>query len=297
MEKSDYVHACVRVIKEHLYHWHNNMTIVMVVAGKIQLRVRAKDNMMKSGDILVLNQGEVHKLTAITEDNLVVVISFDTKFCIEACYEFKESIILCNSVEYRNRNTEIYHELQLKLRDLIYEYRTEICNQNIMRKAKEIIKYLCYNFDYISSGETHKRFSDYIIKRNKLLFNRIFLENSELSEMSLKDLSSYLGVSYTYLRIDIIERFGYGFNWLKYTFMTEKAAKMILTTNKRLIDISNQCGFSDQKYLRKYIKIFYECNPSEFRKQYKTQCEKEGYIEIPLEYIMRFCKNFRKLEE
>ncbi|MCT4686130.1 AraC family transcriptional regulator [Vallitalea sp.] len=290
------VHACVRVVKDHLYHWHDNMTVVMVVAGKIKLRVWAKDNIMKSGDILVLNKGEIHKLTAITEENLVVVVTFDREFCLSACCDYKESIILCNSVKYGNRNKERYNELQLKLRDLIHEYGKTSCNCNTRKKAKEIIKFLCYHFDYISSGKNHKRFSEYIIARNKLLYKKIFLENSELSEMSLKNLSSYLGVSYAYLRIDILERFGYGFSWLKHTMMTEKAARMMLTTDKRLIDISNQCGFSDQKYLRKYIKKFYQCNPSEFRKQYKVQCEKEGYVEIPLRYVTGFCENFRRLE-
>jgi AraC-like DNA-binding protein len=249
-----------------------------------------------TGDILVLNQGEIHKLTAITEENLVVVVSFNRRFCIEACFDFEESIILCNSAQYRNKNMKIYYELQVKLRDLIREYGKESCNSKTKEKAKEIIRYLCYHFDYISSGESHKRFSDYIISRNKMLYKKIFLENSELSEMSLKDLSSYLGISYAYFRIDILKRFGYGFSWLKYTLMTEKAARIILTSNKRLIDISNQCGFSDQKYLRKYIKKFFQCNPSEFRKQYKKQSKKEGYVEIPLLYIMRFCEKFRKLE-
>ncbi|MCT4563521.1 MAG: helix-turn-helix domain-containing protein [Maledivibacter sp.] len=297
MRKSRDVHACVRVVKEQFYHWHDDMTIVMVVAGEIKLRVWAKDNIMKSGDILVLNQGEVHKLTAITEDNLVVVVSFDKKFCIEACCSFKESIILCNSVQYRNRNKEIYHELQFKLKDLVHEYGKEPCNCNTKEKAKEIVRLLCYHFDYISSGERHKRFSEYIIARNKMLYRKVFLENSELSDLSLKDLSKHLGVSYAYFRIDILERFGYGFSWLKYTLMTEKAARIILTTNNRLIDISNQCGFSDPKYLRKYIRKFYQCNPSDFRKQYEGQCTKEAYIEIPLKYIIRFCENFKKLEE
>lgn len=297
MRKSRDVHACVRVVKEQFYHWHDDMTIVMVVAGEIKLRVWAKDNIMKSGDILVLNQGEVHKLTAITEDNLVVVVSFDKKFCIEACCSFKESIILCNSAQYRNRNKEIYHELQFKLKDLVHEYGKEPCNCNTKEKAKEIVRLLCYHFDYISSGERHKRFSEYIIARNKMLYRKVFLENSELSDLSLKDLSKHLGVSYAYFRIDILERFGYGFSWLKYTLMTEKAARIILTTNNRLIDISNQCGFSDPKYLRKYIRKFYQCNPSDFRKQYEEQCTKEAFIEIPLKYIIRFCENFKKLEE
>lgn len=297
MQNGNDVHACVRVVKDHFYHWHDDLTIVMVVAGEIKLRVWARDNLMSSGDILVLNRGEVHRLTAMTEDNLVIVITFTRKFCLEASADFEESIILCNTVKYGNQNRKIYHELQLRLKDLVREYGKETCSSNTKEKAKKIIRFLCYNFDYISSGERHRRFSEYIIARNKMLYRKIFLENSELSSLSLKDLSNYLGVSYAYFRIDIIERFGYGYSWLRYTLMTEKAARIMLTTDKRLIDISTQCGFSDPKYLRKYIRKFYQCNPSEFRMEYEKQCKKESYFEIPLKYIMKFCENFKKLEE
>jgi hypothetical protein len=67
-----------------------------------------------------------------------------------ACFDFEESIILCNSVQYGNKNKEIYHELQLKLRDLIHEYGKEPCNCNTKEKAKEIIRFLSYHFEELN---------------------------------------------------------------------------------------------------------------------------------------------------
>lgn len=285
MEKCTGIDVSARVIKNYLYHWHDDMTIVMVASGQVKLRVWAKDNMMEEGDIIVVNRGEVHKLTAITEDNLVIVISFDKKVCIEASFDFEESIIFCNSVQCKNDNKEMYQELKKQLIKFMYVYQKE-GDCNCRERAKEIIRLLCHDFDFISSGIRHQRFSDYIIKRNRWVFRKVFAENGEMSEMNLKEIADYLGVNYAYLRGDIIERFGYGFTWLKYKMMTENAAKMILTTDKRLIDISNQCGFSDQKYLRKYINIFFECNPSEFRKQYKNQKHDNSYMETSYSVLM-----------
>lgn len=295
MAKGRDVEVCVRVIKNHFYHWHEEMTIVMVVAGDIKLRVRAQDNIMRSGDVVVLNRGEVHSVMAITEENLVVIISFRRSFCIEYCSDFEETIILCNSAEYMESNKSTYHELQLQLKDLIYEYGKEPYSAITKERAKQVVQYLCFHFDFISSGKTHKRFSAPIIKRNKMLYRTIFLGNSDLAELSLKDLAKHLGVSYAYFRIYIFERFGCGYSWLKYIPRTDKAARSILGTEDRMIDISNQCGFSDPKYFRKYIKTFYQCNPSELREQYKEQCTKEAYMEIPLKYIVKFCETFKKL--
>lgn len=285
------IHICMKVINDYTYHWHDDLTIIMVVAGEIKLRVWARDNTLTVGDILVLNSGEIHKLTDMTKGNLIVTISFSRNFCLNACKEFRESVIICNSSLYCNSNFEKYYELQKKLKRLINEYGKYLYNSDVKDKAEDIIKYLCYNFDYISVGERQKRFSEYIIARNKMLYRKVFLENGELNDMSLKELASYLGINYVYLRSDIRDRYGHGFSWLKYTIMTENAARMMLSTKKRIIDVSNQCGFSDQKYLRKYFKKFYECNPSEFRKQYKENIEQLGFIEIPLKsnftYISR----------
>lgn len=289
------VHACVRIIKDHPFHWHDALTIVMVVEGSINLRVWARDNIMKPGDIIALNPGELHRLSAITVDNLVIILSFSWEFSLRACKNFVDSIIICNSVQYEKKNPYIYDELNSKLSDMINEYGKPSCLGKVQEKAESVLRHLCYNFDYISVGIDHKRFSNYVISRNKMLYRKIFLENSELTDMSLKALSEHLGINYTYLRTDILKRFGFGYSWLKYTIMTERAARIILCTDKRLIDISNQCGFSDQKYLRKYFKKFYECTPSEFRNKHKVPyCKNDSFVEIPIKYIMKFCEHFKR---
>lgn len=286
--------ACIRIIKDHPYHWYEDMTIVMVLAGKIKLRVWARDNIMITGDILVLNRGEIHKLTAITKDNLIAVISINREFCLGACEDFEESVILCNSVQYGANNKEKYHKLKLKLSDLIYEYGKSIESEEAIHLTKEFVTYLCDHFDYLSVGEGDKQFSQFIINRNKMLYRSLVLESTSLSDMSLKKLSEHLGLNYTHFRTDIIQRFGVGYSYLKYKVMTERAGRMILTTNHRLIDISNQCGFSDQKYLRKYIKKFYECTPSDFRNEYKNRSCKDAYVEIPLNYMTKVNQTLKK---
>lgn len=270
MEKGRAVHACIRIIKDHPYHWHDDMTIVMVVTGEIKLRVWARDNVMKAGDFIVMGPSYIHKLTALTTDNLVVILTFNRALCLDVRSDFLELIIVCNSVKYRELKIEKYHECQVKLNELVEAYGKDWCGSNVMEKSRQLIKFLCYHFDYISVGEKSHRFSDYIIRRNRLLYSKIFVGSCEWANMSLKDVAKELDLNYTYLRTDILERFGVGFSWLRHTAMTEKAAHLILTTDRRLIDISNQCGFSDQKYMRKYTKIFYECTPSEFRRKYKN---------------------------
>lgn len=293
MSEINGIHAEVRVIKNHSYHYHNHLTIVMMVAGIINVRVWARDNIMKAGDVLVINSGEIHKLSAVTEDNLVVVISIQEVVCKEASRNYSRSVIFCNSAQYRHKNPRLYLKLHEHLKEMLNAY-DDIHMHHLKIKTYIVIQFLCDHFDYLSSGENHVRFSDYIIARNKILYKKIFSENGDYRSLSLKEISEELGLSYTYVRTDIIERFGFGFRWLKYTQMTEKAARLVLETDLTLMNIANQCGFSDQKYFIKYFKKFYECTPSQFRKQYKGRNHKDDFVRIPLHHMMLFSKNIKK---
>lgn len=293
MSRINGINAEIRVIKNHSYHYHNHLTIVMMIAGQINVRVWARDNIMKEGDVLVINSGEIHKLSAVTKDNLVVVISIHEIICKEASRDYVDSIIFCNSVQYRHKNPKLYAKLYDHLKEMIYVY--DDTHAHLLRvKTHVVIQFLCDHFNYLSSGENHEPFSDYIVARNKMLYRKVFSENGEYRSLSLKEISEELGLSYTYFRTDIIDRFGFGFRWLKYTRMTEKAARLVLETDLTLMNIANQCGFSDQKYFIKYFKKFFECTPSQFRKLYKDKDHEHDFVRIPLNHVMSFCKNFKK---
>lgn len=154
-------------------------------------------------------------------------------------------------------------------------------------------------FDYLTCGIRLERFSEYVIARYKFLFSETFDYDGKVNNVSLKEIAQCVGVSYAYLRTDIIERFGHGYSWLRYTIMTEMAARLVLTTDRTLMSISVQCGFSDPKYFIKYFKVFYECKPSDFRKQYRETVYdyNDGYIEIPIKNVMKFQEYFMESEE
>lgn len=292
------INSTVKIVRKYPYHWHDDLTIVMVVSGKVSIRMWARDNIMERGDFAVINPREVHKLEGVTNDNLIVVTSISEEFCKKVYGGYEDSVILCNSNRYRHKNPSKYKALELKLKDLIcsYEEDENECS-NIVLAATELVKYMYRNFDYLSVGNDLNRFSDYIITRNKMLYRKIFLNFGEYQNLSLKEIAEKLGVNYTYLRTDILEKFGHGFRWLKYTIMTENAARLALSTDMNLMNIGLQCGFSDQKYMIKYFKTFYECTPSQFRKKYKhvgNLNEDNLYVDIPIKYVMLFCEYMRK---
>jgi xylan 1,4-beta-xylosidase len=262
------------------FYCSEDVKIIFVTSGKVKVRMLSMDFVLLPGDFLFIKEGVFYRISAISEKNVLACISIDKKICESVYPYYFETYIVCNSVKYMDNSYRKYFEIRRMLVILLNMYCSGFSQFEIDEKGKEIIKYLADNFDFISMGIDDRKISDYMIARHKYLYREIVLKQSELSNWSLKEISEHLGVNYTYFRTDIIERYGHGFSWLKFAVMTENAAKLIVTTDKRLIDISNQCGFSDQKYLRKYIKDFYECRPSVFRKINQNINMNEYYEEI-----------------
>lgn len=280
-------------VRAQPYLWYEGLLIIKVLKGTIKLRAWAEDTYMSIGDFVVLNSGRIHMLTAISQDNIVSVTYFNKTFCHEAYEGFDNCFILCNSVRHRCVDMNKYNVLGKKLDKLITEYARYMLNTNhtqFKEESKNLIRYLCYHFDYVTGGIGLERFNVPIIERNQLLYREVFKKQGTMSQATLKEISAFIGVNYSYFRSDIVNRFGIGFKWMKTTAVTERAAKMVISTDLNLMKIGMQSGFSDPKYMIKYFKIFYGCTPSQFRKRYKLQTD-DGVINhsiIPFKQIMRY---------
>lgn len=262
----DCVEIVVRAINKNPHHWHNAIAIIKVISGTVRVRTWAVDSSMNEGDYIVLNIGEVYEIEGITEDNMVLTIYIDALYCSKILDNFNNMYFLCNSIKYKNHHPQKYFMLEKHMNNLT---EALISNKEKYHYTRELIKYLSEQFDFVTGGKKLKKFSSKVIERNTKIYELIRVVNSPYYNMPLKDISADLGVSYSHLRKDINSRYGYGFKYIKYAYMTQKAVKYILLTDESLINIVYSCGFSDSKYMIRYFKTFYGCTPSEFRKLHK----------------------------
>lgn len=263
----------VHKIKDHYYHWHNGMTLVKVISGKIMIRTRLRKTILYVGDFIVINNGEIYQLTEITAENLIVQINFSNAFCQAAHRAYEHSVIRCNSAIYTSVHPLKYKYFSFKLNLFLHSMRRakviEI-DELVYKTGEDLINFICEEFDYISGGYKLKSFSPPVIERSRWLFDQVFDSAGAFHTCNLKEVSQILGVSYSYFRRDIINRYGFGFKFIQSVFMAEEAAKMLLDSSYSATTVSCQCGFSDYKYMLKYFKLLYDCTPLEFRKTYNT---------------------------
>ena len=96
--------------------------------------------------------------------------------------------------------------------------------------------------------------------------------------IAIKDLAAEFGMSEAYTT-EFIAKYTLGFrHMLAYVRMCY-AERLLLYTDKSIIEISEECNFSDPKYLYKVFRHWYDCTPTQFRKQYLNEMNKEHVAE------------------
>lgn len=272
MVQNNKLSVSVHKIKDNFYHWHNGLTLLKVISGKIMIRARARKTILSAGDFIVINDGEIHQFTAITDENYIIQINFSNAFCQIAHNAYEHAVIHCNSAIYTCDHPLKYQYFSYKLNMFLHNIRRSKAiefEEIDLKLGEELIRFLCEEFDYISGGYKLKPFSTSVIERNRWLFNQVFDSAGAFHTCNLKEVSQLLGVSYSYYRRDIINRYGFGFKYIQSVFMAEAAAKMLIHSSYSATTISCQCGFSDYKYMLKYFKLLFDCTPLAFRKAYK----------------------------
>lgn len=285
--------AMVREVTSYPYHWHNALEIVYVLQGQATVGVGAATHLLNEKDILVINPEEIHRIDRSSRDNKLLLLQIDAAFYRGLHPDHQYSVIYCCSPYYEAQAPEKYRKLKGHLAALMGAFNEKPHKnqeENVRECLGEMLSYMAYSFDYLRFGPGSKAFDEKQVQRNRKMYQDIL--KSPPGKLGLKNLAGEAGISLYHLSHDIKDKFGHTFQGLLQHIRGEKAAKLLLGTDKRIAKISAESGFSDPKYLIKHFKLSYHCTPSEFRKKYradeKTLASRVRYHDYPLAEAGRY---------
>lgn len=283
------VKAFVRSGNRYPFHWHDALEIIQVLKGLVSIGMGDDDQALQEGDIAVTNMGEIHRMTGDGGDE-ILFIHIDSDFCRSVLPDRYLFIYCCSP----------YHEAQAPgkysiLKDYIARLAVLLgANRRIDADAvekllKEMLTYTTYNFDFIRWGYGTEPFNEKRVTRLRKIAEHA-TSDAEV-QMGLTALAAELGISAQHLSGDIKGKFGLTFQELICYTRCEQAAKLLLGTGRRNVEIAADCGFSDNKYLIKYFKRFFHSTPYDFRKAYKADeaalALQTRYRDMPFDHALR----------
>lgn len=287
------VKAFVRYVEQYPYHWHDALEIVLVLKGSVNISLGNEDLLLHENDLAVINMGEIHRFSRSEQDNKILFIQIESSFYRNLLPDYGYLFIYCCSAYHKAEAPGKYEELKEHIARLVWSLNEQFHEgriKDIENNLTTLLSYITYNFDMLRWGFGTVAFDKKQVERLKQIAEQI--NNDDTFSLGLRDLAKEVNISLHYLSHDIKNKFGYTFQELLYYSRIEYAAKLLLSTDERIVDIAMACGFSDPKYLIKHFKKNFQSTPSQFRKMYradaKTLASQVQYRDYPLAEALKY---------
>ena len=74
-EKNGMVYISQSSVQGQIFHWHDELELLLVVEGSIDLKVGYGWFRLEQGDIMLINSDEIHSIKETEEKNRIICVS------------------------------------------------------------------------------------------------------------------------------------------------------------------------------------------------------------------------------
>ncbi len=262
----------VAIFNNHLkesavpYHWHDEMELIVVTTGEMELVVELEKYIIKCGEGVFINSGRLHSCTNYNNSNCTLKsFVFHSKFL----YGDLSSILYEKYFYFLHKETSIstcvlsadtclillsaYNTFMQQA--FAYEF---LVRDNLTQILLTIVKNT-ENTENVTDLKTIKQ-----LNRCKSMMK--FIHDNYGEAITLLDIAKSANVKES----EALRCFKNVLNTspIKYLKMyrIEKSAFLLKTTTNPIIDIGFTCGFTEMSYFAKSFKEVHGISPKEYRK-------------------------------
>lgn len=226
-------------------HMHRNFEIVFCSRGQLQVMINQKYYVLSAGEVVLILPYHAHKFKSIGSSYTDIFI-FSPEY-IEDFYTKMDGFTLESPII----------ELEKDTFDSLYEpiFKTD---STFYRKAA--VYFLIYLFE--KNTECVK------LKKNQQLTTKIlyYIEKHFQENLTLDDLSEYLGFSSVYISKIISTKLDSSFPILLNTLRINHACYLLTNTEESISGIAKKSGFQNTRTFNRNFQINIGHTPQEYRK-------------------------------
>jgi len=258
----------INVKRKEETHFHQDVELIYVLEGEMEIRVEGDIFQLKQDDIIVVNPNKKHSYKC-SED--ILMASFYISF--QKLSSFLESSLIlfwCNSSIDKNDSYEemrkiiksiFNHYLNRKGKDDFYEYSL----------FYQLLNLLTNNFLINNADERfHDKDNKYDDRINEITN---YIRGNYNKPISLNDLASQLHLSNAYLSRYLKKQLGMNFIDYLNNVRLHYALEDLLYTDATITRASLDNGFANTAVFNKLFKATYNMTPSAYMKKMKDNKE------------------------
>lgn len=258
-------------------HTHEEIILFYVCKGNYIHEIDGNQIKVKAHEILVLSPKARHKIIAGKEQDIAVNIRiYPDTFCEmfsgfekkDSAFEFLSKVLMGNekTISYLCFHTSENYCVQNLMENIVRGWCSKRGNswEILQISLKLVFLYLIQTFeqDTLYLQERSGQSSETI------LFVTEYLERN-YTQASLEELSGRMHMSPVTLSRMIKSNTGSTFKELLLNKRFQKAAEMLLETDKTVNDIAEEIGYENNSYFYKRFTERYHMTPKKYREMYK----------------------------
>ena len=278
-------------IGEPILHWHDELELLIVTEGCLELKIGYENLILNKGDIMLVNCDEIHSTHDVDGHAHTISVFIDCNICYDRFPDFYEIIAIWpykDAFEQLNANRGLIIK---SLYDIALTLDSDEDSVRFLSCFDALIKSIiyCYRIDLLTINEINSDVNnekmDVIYRTIKYIYSN-FDHKVNLQEISEQEYMNLFHLSHSFKDIT-----GYTFrDWLNFV-RAEHAEKMLLQTSYPLSEIAYRCGFSDVRYLNKHFLKWYNITPIRYRELFKPSYEmideyRQYREDVPTENIL-----------
>ncbi len=255
-------------------HLHRELELSLILKGGMTITSMRETTRMQEDDVFLLNSTQVHEYKSIGAYARMLCVQFSPQFCKDY-YPALQNITF-DAMQIKEHFSEEDHaHLRALLIALTYRYFHAGAGYEFVCESllNMILHGLLRNIPYHTVSDEALRRSRVRLER----LNRILddIDANYMHKILLSDIAKKENLSPYYLSHFFQENLNRSFQeYLTYVRFSH-AKNLVAFTDKKLIDICLECGFSDYRYLYSTFLKQLNCTPAEYRRQIDAACDLE----------------------
>lgn len=243
-------------------HYHENIEMLFILDGKMQVKVEETDYCLEKDDILLVNASRYHSYIA---DEGLLAVRFQLSASKIAKLLHRSNVIFwCSSTA--EENEAFAHMRGILMKILFAAFDSEDPDEIYMNSLYyQLLTILTANFLISEKNAVHKEETSE--DRIQEIFS--YIRANYQNPISLQDVADELFLSPTYLSKYIRRNTGMGFVDLINSVRLNHAMEDLMYTETSIMKIAMDNGFASVAALNKVFREAYQMTPSEFRREKK----------------------------
>ncbi|MEK3837215.1 AraC family transcriptional regulator [Paenibacillus sp. FSL R7-0128] len=253
---------------DFLAHWHNDLEIVYVLEGSIRMGINSETRLLNSGDLAVCSSGDIHYYDSKNSQSKLLMIIFNPSLIgFPAGWPLNMRLTSPFLEQHPSGPDEarIRGRLPAIMQELLQEHLQKPPHHEQLMTG--LLHELCalilrqLPLDIVNPHKDKRRITNMKIMQEVLEY----LDVHYMHPITLADAARHANMSLFYF-----SRFFKSISGMSYvaylnSIRVNQAERLLLNTDKSILDIALECGFTNIRTFNRVFKQVKQRTPSELR--------------------------------